>query len=162
MKHPKIVPKREWIRKSLQVLPVVNHRLAELNDKYPFISQNLLINIAIMNLDMSKVSLQSMSDSIDARYAITSRQTEAETRMQLEAWCKEFGGLVSGMKVHFVKYEMTLSGEIVKNKRAMELSEMPNDREEVRKVMLGPFMTVQEAEDAYVAYMNTREGTEGM
>ena len=156
----KAVPKREWIRKSLQVLPVVNHRLAELNEKYPFISQNLIINIAVMNLDMSKVSLQSMSDSIDARYIITTRQTDAENRMVVQEWCEEFGGLVSGMNVHFIKYEMTLAGEIVKNKRAMELSEFPQDKDEVRKIMLGPFMTPTEAEDAYIAYMNGRAGGE--
>lgn len=146
--------KREWIRKSLQLLPVAENRLQELARKYPFISQNLLVNIAIMNLDMGKVSLQSMSDSMDARVEVISRQTEAESKMLVGDWCDEFGGLVSGTNVHFVKYEMTMSGEVVRNKRAMNLADFPQDKDEVRKIIIGPFMSLTEAEDAYIAYQN--------
>jgi len=64
------------------------------------------------------------------------------------SWCEEFGGKVDGNVCFFDKYEVTLAGTTDKMKRSVSINEIPNDKEEFKKMVLGGYDNVYEARRA--------------
>jgi hypothetical protein len=65
-----------------------------------------------------------------------------------KTWCMEFGGDLEGGLCMFNKYEVTLAGETEISRRQVAIQDMPNEKEEMRKYMLGPYQNKYEAERA--------------
>lgn len=145
-----------WKRKSLMLLPQAAVRLKNLASQYP-LSENMFVNIAIMNFDIKKMSMEDLSVVKDEEaMAQTRRMKKLEKVEELKGWLEEFGGGHYGTKAIFNKYEVTFAGEVVRNKRAFELDEMPETKEEVRKMILGKYWSVAEAEEALKNYQESK------
>lgn len=141
--------KIKWVRKSMQFYPKTEQRLKSLVEQYPFMSENFIVNVAIMNLDLNRLSLVGLSQSMNDPDAMVMYQNKAELRITIAEWCEEFGASIAGSNAHFNKYELTPAGQVTKNRRAMSLDAMPEDKDEVRKIILGPYHSVEEAEEQY-------------
>lgn len=63
-------------------------------------------------------------------------------------WCEEFGGKVEGNVCYYDKYEVTLAGTTDVMKRSISLSEIPDNRDEFKKSILGAYDNVYEARRA--------------
>lgn len=64
-------------------------------------------------------------------------------------WCTLYGGQEKDGMCVYDKYENTPSGMIVKNKQSQPLKSMPDSQEEFRRVILGSFQTISQAEQAF-------------
>lgn len=81
-----------------------------------------------------------------------SKPRESRTGSQLndlkKTWCMEFGGSLESGLCLFDKYEVTLAGEVETSRRQVAIEDMPNEKEEMKKYMLGPYQNKYEAERA--------------
>lgn len=63
-------------------------------------------------------------------------------------WCEECGGTVEGNLCSFDKYEVTMTGVPVTGRRTLALADMPNEKSEFTKMIIGPYANVYEARKA--------------
>jgi hypothetical protein len=63
-------------------------------------------------------------------------------------WCEEFGGKLEGNMCVFDKYEVTLAGQTESSVRTVALKEMPDQKEDFKKLILGGYDNVYEAKRA--------------
>lgn len=64
-------------------------------------------------------------------------------------WCEKYGGKCDGINCTYNKYEVTASGNVVRNELTMPLRSMPETEADFQKSVLGGFITVNEAEIAF-------------
>lgn len=64
-------------------------------------------------------------------------------------WIVMYGGEHDGINGKFMKYEVTPTGTIVRNMQTIPLKSMPSTQDEFRKMILGMFATVNQAETAF-------------
>lgn len=64
-------------------------------------------------------------------------------------WIVMYGGEHDNINAKFVKYEVTPTGTIVRNPQVVPLKSMPTIQDEFRKMILGNFATVSQAETAF-------------
>ncbi len=83
---------------------------------------------------------------------IQAPRAQGKTASSLETlkktWCMEFGGQLEGGLCMFNKYEVTLAGETEISRRQVAIGDMPNEKDEMRRYMLGPYQNKYEAERA--------------
>lgn len=79
------------------------------------------------------------------------------TKAQL---CERYGATVEGNTVAFVRYEEVPIG-IMKNKVSLPLSALPDDEDGIRKIMIGNFKSVEEAEARYQEDQETKSNESG-
>lgn len=65
-----------------------------------------------------------------------------------KTWCMEFGGELESGLCLFDKYELTLAGVVDTSRRQVAIEDLPNEKEEMRKYMLGPYQNKYEAQRA--------------
>lgn len=66
-----------------------------------------------------------------------------------EELVSRLGGRVDGNTVRFKKYEMTAVGDVIVSDRIVTLTELPENEEDLRRVFLGPYSTLTEAQNAF-------------
>lgn len=64
-------------------------------------------------------------------------------------WIAMYGGEHDGINVKFTKYEVTPMGTVMRNPQVIPLKSMPSTQDEFRKMILGKFATVNQAETAF-------------
>jgi hypothetical protein len=71
------------------------------------------------------------------------------TLEEKKEWIVMYGGEHDGINAKFMKYEVTPTGNVVRNPQVMPLKSMPSSQDEFRKMILGRFATVNQAESAF-------------
>ena len=66
-----------------------------------------------------------------------------------KVWCEQFGGVCDGVNCTFKKYEVTATGNVVRNELTMPVRSMPDNEEDFRKYILGGFISPAEADLAF-------------
>lgn len=72
-------------------------------------------------------------------------------------WIAMYGGEHDNINVKFMKYEVTPTGTVVRNPQVIPLKSMPSNQDEFRKMILGKFATVNQAETAFETQPNRGE-----
>jgi len=68
---------------------------------------------------------------------------------KVKEYVELYGGRCQDGTCSFIKYERTASGAIVKLEQAMGIQQLPADPDGIRKLVLGSFSTVTQAEHEY-------------
>lgn len=74
--------------------------------------------------------------------------TVRDTKLVKTLWCEEVGGRVEGNVCYYDKFEVTLAGTTESMKRSISLTEIPDNKEEFTKMVLGGYSNIYEARRA--------------
>ncbi len=64
-------------------------------------------------------------------------------------WASLYGAETDGINMKFMKYEVTPTGAVVRNQQVVPIKSLPSQQDEFRKVILGKFATLNQAESAF-------------
>jgi hypothetical protein len=138
------------IRGGIRVTEEADKALDGLLLMYPYMSLNAVINHALIGF----FAAGGVNKHVKAPDLEDNPKLEMERKEEREArakkWAEKYGATVSAHHTMYMKYEKTFGGEVVKNKRATPVEELPTTEDGVRRLILGPFISVQEAEAAWV------------
>lgn len=80
------------------------------------------------------------------------KRTDSHTTQSLSAakanWCVEYGGFMDGNVCNYDKFEVSLAGTTEVMKRSLDVKDMPDQKEDFKKIMLGGYDNIYEARQA--------------
>jgi hypothetical protein len=80
------------------------------------------------------------------------KRTDSHTTQSLSAakanWCTEYGGSMDGNVCNYDKFEVSLAGTTEVMKRSLDVKDMPDQKEDFKKLILGGYDNIYEARQA--------------
>lgn len=120
--------------------------LQKLKDLNPGFSRSALVRMAVLNASSKNMEV--------GFYGIESNTSEGVSRrkkaMPKEGWCEMYGGEVKDGVCTINKYETMPTGHVRRGTRVIALTAFPAELEDFRRDILGHFVSVEEAEAAYL------------
>ena len=118
--------------------------------------------------DPSRTASQVAGDAIRFAYAmgmyqnfrmhasISNKKFKVQAELQdkdseKSLWAQRYGAKVEGKTCSYTAYEVTVAGMVMKWEREVPVPHLPETEDEIRKMILGPFASINEAERSLAA-----------
>ena len=145
--------KRErGVRLSGHLSIQASRAMEEVQRVYGTRTYDFLSTATIFYVEAMKRGIGGHTLTMDSYKSTPKPRAESHTTASLSAakaiWCQEAGGVMDGNICNFDKYEVTLAGTTEVMKRSVDVKDMPDQKEDFNKMILGGYANVYEAQRA--------------